>query len=159
MSKLGKVYVICINREKKDIYPVVYANKEFLYCKQYGTCNLNCYSNPDYPRSHTMHYADFKEAYERGEIDKARTYSVYVPAHIKTFFEWIKAKTPLEKEIERVEMNIKEYKRMASIHQQSRDRHSKDMEHYLQLVDRFSGELVELLKQAQDENKEVCNNG
>lgn len=109
MSKLGKVYEINIKFKDKRIYPVVYMNKSYLYCKQYGCDELHVYVNPEYTASayrRPMNYDEFKRMYEAGEIKDTQTYLVYVPAHIKTFFEWIKEKTPLELEIEKVKKGI-----------------------------------------------------
>ena len=54
MSNLGTIYEIDTNRNRKDKYPIVYMNKTWYYCKQYGSDELkrfyitHCYSLAEY---------------------------------------------------------------------------------------------------------------
>lgn len=54
MSNLGTIYEINTNMNRKDKYPIVYMNKTWYYCKQYGSDELkrfyitHCYSLVEY---------------------------------------------------------------------------------------------------------------
>lgn len=104
MSKLGKVYVINIKGRRKEIHPVVYMNQDYIYCKTYGTSMLDWYR-----RDNVLSYEQFKESYEQEKIDNSRTYIVYVPASVKTFFEWITEQHPIEIEIEKLQKTLSQY--------------------------------------------------
>ena len=145
MSKLGKVYVIGVDRMLKDVYPVVYMNKDLIYCKQHGSPHLRCFCTPEYNESETWEYQAFKEAYEAGQIDPYRLYNVYVPGGMKTFFDWIKERSPLEKEIEGLKMSISSYENSYKVHKHRMDSAIFEMNRYNDLINQCREKLKELM--------------
>lgn len=104
MSKLGSIYVININKRRKDIFPVIYKNNEYIYCKVHGSNQLREFKVHD-----VREYEMFKAKYECGDIAHSHDYVVYVPTHVKTYFEWIKTRTPLERKIDKLKEHLEDY--------------------------------------------------
>lgn len=129
MSNLGKVYELDIAKKVKNSYPVVYENKTRIYCKKHGTDELVYYYKPNSninPHRTVIDYSVFKARYEEGSIKESSVYYVYIPSHVKTFFEWIKEKTPLEKELMMMKMDLDSTRRAWTVACDTIDRYTKE---------------------------------
>lgn len=134
MSQLGSVYVICIDKRQKDKYPVVYMNQDYLYCKVHGSSDLRRFEVPG-RAFNTFNYEEFRQMYDDGRIECDAYYRVYVPVAVKTFFEWIQERSPLEKEIERVQKVISQYRNQVHNYEVSIVRRQAEIKRVNSLID------------------------
>lgn len=148
MSNLGKVYILNIDSKRKEIYPVVYMNKELLYCKAHGSNRLKEFNNPETYPANQYHYIytyqKFKEMYAAGDVDNSCTYVVYVPGSVKTFFEWIKEKSPIEKEIEGCIARLSQYRLQATCCERNIKRYTESLQSLQSLISSEESKLAEL---------------
>lgn len=156
MSNLGKVYELDIAKKVKNSYPVVYENKTRIYCKKHGTDDLVYYYKPNSdinPYRTVIDYALFMSRYKEGSIKESSVYYVYVPVHIKTFFEWIKEKTPLEKELMMMRMNLDSTRRSWTVACDNIDRYTKEAEYCKNRVE----DLTRKIKEVENKLSELKN--
>lgn len=108
MSNLGTVYVIKISENTKELFPVVYENKSFFYCKKKGSDYLTHFNKPGTrsPLVDTMTHDAFNDLYTSGSIQPHMMYSVYVPPHVKEYFEWLTDLSSQYGEVSRLEQEL-----------------------------------------------------
>lgn len=119
MSKLGWICQIRFDNNgeaTKDIFPVVYENKTYWWCKRYGSDMIISYLKPESGYNspfdeEVMTYMDFFNFYRTFSHPKNKSYIVYVAGNEQKDFSWIRTRTAKEKRIEKVCSDIERYKR------------------------------------------------
>lgn len=152
MSKLGWICSIRFDdrgEASKDIFPVVYENKTYWWCKHYGSDMITFYVKPDNAFQDpyigkVLTYTEFFNFYKKSPHPKNRSYLVYVAGNEQKDFSWIKTRTPAERKLERVLADIERYNRQLDAYMRQKNNTIREIE-----------KLEISLKQAKDDLEEL----
>lgn len=110
MSKFGTVYEINLKTRMKNLYPVVYENKDYYVCKVHGCTGIKTFlkSSFGYDASRSViTYTTFKKDYEDGKYSNWNTrIFVFVKTGEPACFEPFMKMTPEEHRLEILEKNL-----------------------------------------------------
>lgn len=160
MSKLGWICSIRFDDKgeaSKDIFPIVYENKTYWWCKHYGSDMITFYVKPDaaYQDPYigkVQTYTEFFNFYQRSSHPKNRSYLVYVAGNEQKDFSWIKTRTPAGRKLEKVLADIERYDRQLGAYERQRDNVIREIEKLELSLKQAKEELEELEKEiAQNE--------
>lgn len=110
MSNIGTVYEINLKARMKNLYPVIYENKDYYVCKEHGCTGIKIFSKSyfGYEASRSViTYATFKKDYEEGKYSNWNTkIFVFVKTGEPACFEPFMEMTPEERRLEILEKNL-----------------------------------------------------
>lgn len=110
MSNLGTVYELNLKTRMKNLYPVVYENKDYYVCKVHGCSDIKIFHKSSYIHSSSwevVSYTTFKQGYEDGKYDKWNTkILVFVKTSEPACFESFMEMTSEEHHLEILEKNL-----------------------------------------------------
>ena len=155
MSKLGWICSIHFDDKgeaSKDIFPIVYENKTYWWCKHYGSDMISFYVKPDsaYQDPYigkVQTYTEFFNFYQRSSHPKNRSYLVYVAGNEQKDFSWIKTRTPAGRKLEKVLADIERYDRQLGAYERQRDNVIREIEKLELSLKQAKEELEELEKE------------
>lgn len=154
MSKLGWICSIRFDDKgevSKDIFPIVYENKTYWWCKHYGSDMITFYVKPDstYQDPYigkVLTYTEFFNLYKNSPRPVNKSYIVYVSRREQKDFSWIKTRTPAERKLEKVLADIERYDRQLNAYVRQRDNTAREIEK-LELLLKLAKEDLEELRE------------
>lgn len=110
MSNLGTVYELNLKTRMKNLYPVVYENRDYYVCKVHGCTDIKTFHKAFGIHTSSwevVSYTTFKQAYEDGKYDKWNTkILVFVKTGEPAYFEPFMEMTSEERRLEILEKNL-----------------------------------------------------
>lgn len=110
MSKFGTVYEINLKTRMKNLYPVVYENKDYYICKVHGCTDIKTFLKSSFCYNASISvitYPTFKKDYEDGKYSNWNTrIFVFVKNGEPACFEPFMEMTPEEHRLEILEKNL-----------------------------------------------------
>ena len=114
MSKFGTVYEINLKTRMKNLYPVVYENKDYYICKVHGCTDIKTFLKSSFCYNASISvitYPTFKKNYEDGKYSNWNTkIFVFVKNGEPACFEPFMEMTPEEHRLEILEKILTERK-------------------------------------------------
>lgn len=155
MSKLGWICSIRFDDKgevSKDIFPIVYENKTYWWCKHYGSDMITFYVKPDsaYQDPYTgkvLTYTEFFNLYKNSPHPTNKSYIVYVSRREQKDFSWIKTRIPAKRRLDRVFADIERYNRQLDVYTRQKDNTIREIEKLELSLKQAKEELEELKKE------------
>lgn len=156
MSKLGWICRIRFDNNgeaTKDIFPIVYENKSYWWCKHYGSDIITSYVKPESGYNdpfvgEVMTYTDFFNFYKASLRPKNESYIVYVAGNEQRDFSWIRTRTIEERRLEKVYSDIKRYSSQLDAAVREKNNIIREIEKLELSLKQAKEELEELKKEA-----------
>lgn len=96
MSKLGTIYEINYEENRKELYPIVYENQELYVCKVHGCSEVKIFRKYS---SHPFTYSAFKDFTKTEDFNIKQTYYVKVDVKEPNGFSELVTYGPKYKEL------------------------------------------------------------